>query len=68
MALTEPGKCNIHTIYVVRLAVIVIWQLILATIPKFIYANTNNHVYYEAMNTQYRPVCQTKMSANVHYA
>ena len=32
------------------------------------YANTTyNHMYYEAMYTQYHPVHQTKMFVNVHY-
>ena len=36
--------------------------------PNLMYANTTyNHVYYEAMYTEYCPVCQTKISTNVHY-
>ena len=32
------------------------------------YANTTyNHIYYEAMHTQYYHARQTEMSANVHY-
>ena len=32
------------------------------------YANTTyNYVYYEAMYTEYHPVRQTKIFANVHY-
>ena len=52
----------------VHLVVILIWRFWLQ-LPYLMYTNTtHNPMAHKAMYTQYFPVHQTKMSANVHYA
>ena len=44
-----------------------VWQFWLWS-PSLMYTNTNyTYVYFGAMYTEYHPVHQTKMSANVHH-
>ena len=59
---------NRHTIYAVIDSDfnLVVWRFWLR-LPNLMYTNTaHNYVYYKAMYTQHRPLCQTKISVSVH--
>lgn len=62
------NKMNRHTIYAVIDSDfnLVVWRFWLR-LPTLMYINTaHNYVYYKAMYTQHRPLCQTKISVSVH--